>query len=134
MNFPNVPHSWDFGPFLLGCFFIFLGFYWSDRWAFFFGILLLEFGLSIFSFGIIGVAFHWDRASERQQSDYFLFYFIAVAIILLITAFILGKVYFDFDIRLVIKEIYFNHTSDKSNTFIDDAFNKTSTWIQNITH
>jgi len=107
MEFPKVPHSWDFGPFVLGCFFIFLGFWLSNLWAFFFGILLVEFGLSIFVFILLAYALVGEYANERKQRDFIIYYFIFVLIALIITSFILGYLYFGFDVRSVIKRQWF---------------------------
>ncbi len=109
MNFPNVPHQWDYGSFVLGCFFIFLGFYLSNKWAFFFGILLLEFGLLLFLSPIIASIFIGENASDGLQRDFVMYYFVVGIIIMITTILILGNVYFGFSCRLVLKE-FFNNT------------------------
>jgi len=109
MNFLNVPHQWDYGSFVLGCFFIFLGFYFSNKWAFFFGILLLEFGLLLFLSQIIAIIVVGENASDRSQRDFVMYYFIAGIVIIIITTLILCNVYFGFSIKPAIKE-FLNNT------------------------
>jgi len=108
MNFPNVPHQWDYGSFVLGCFFIFLGFYLSNKWALFFGILLLEFGLLLFFSPIIAIILSGENASDRLQRDFVMYYFIIGTVIVITTILILGNVYFGFDLKPAIKEFYNN--------------------------
>ena len=108
MDFPDIPHQWDYGSFVLGCFFIFLGFYFSNKWAFFFGILLLEFGLLLFFSPIIAIIFIGENANDRLQRDFVMYYFIIGIIIIITTTLILGNVYFGFNCRSVIKEFFNN--------------------------
>lgn len=109
MNFPNVPHQWDYGSFVLGCFFIFLGFYFSQKWAFFFGILLLEFGLLLFLSPIIAIIFIGENAVDRLRRDFVTYYFIVGIIIIISTILILSNVYFGFNCKPIIKD-FFNTT------------------------
>ena len=105
MNFPYVPDRWDFGSFVLGCFFIALGFYLSELWAFFLGILLLEFGVFLFCTPIIAIITVGEHPNESKERDFIAISFFMGICILVITSLILANVYFGFDIRPTIKDI-----------------------------
>jgi accessory gene regulator protein AgrB len=88
----------------LGCFFIFFGFIYSNNWALFFGILLLEFGLILFLSPIIAFAVIGENSSDRKQREFVMYYLVIGAIVVLITTLILTNIYFGFDIRPAVKE------------------------------
>jgi hypothetical protein len=107
MEFPNFPHSWDLGSFFIGCFFLFLGFLLSDKWAFFIGILLMELGLLLLGFQIGGEIFYEKYSMVNQkQKDFFLWYVVFMVIVIVVSAMILANIYFEFNSLHAIKYIF----------------------------
>ncbi len=133
MTIPNIPRSWDWGPFLLGWIFILYGFDSSNRWAFFAGILLIEFGLLVFVFVFLGTIFFDKYSSDTQVKNFVLNFTIVGLAVLFISSLILGHIYFGFDPRLAL-EAYRNNLSFKEPQPIIDVPNVTWNWIQNLTH
>ena len=108
MNIPNIHRSWDWGPFLIGWIFILYGFESSNRWALFAGILLVEFGLLIFGFVLLGTVLFDKYSSETKVKDFIFDFFLIGIAVLIVTSVILGYIYFGFDPRSAI-EAYRNN-------------------------
>jgi heme/copper-type cytochrome/quinol oxidase subunit 2 len=133
IQFPYVPPRWDIAPFIMGSFFIALGFLYSIIWSIFLGILFIEFSFLIVGFFVTAYLSRIEYSSNQKQRDFIINYIIFAAATIVITALILGNVYFGFDLRYAI-EVYQNNSSFANSPISIDVPNVTLTWIQNLTH